>query len=61
MLTIYTKSGCLETGGIMKNLDEAEIEYAIVDISESDAARAYITSLGYTTVPVILAGQKHQQ
>ncbi|MCW2093089.1 UNVERIFIED_ORG: glutaredoxin-like protein NrdH [Rhodococcus erythropolis] len=40
-------------------LDQAGIEYDVIDITENAQARDYVMSLGYLQAPVVVAGDVH--
>lgn len=58
-ITVYTKPACVQCTATRKALDKQGISYELVDISEDPAARDFVMSLGYTSAPVVVAGEDH--
>jgi glutaredoxin-like protein NrdH len=53
--TVYTKPDCGQCDRTKEYFDSRGITYEVVDVTESDAAFAYITgALGYRQVPVVV-------
>jgi glutaredoxin-like protein NrdH len=42
-----------------RHLNKLGLDFADVDITESETAQRYVESLGYTSVPVVVAGENH--
>lgn len=59
MITLYTKPACVQCTATKKALDNAGLEYEIVDISLDDEARDYVMALGYLQAPIVVAGEDH--
>jgi glutaredoxin-like protein NrdH len=59
MITVYTKPSCPACTGTRRYLDKLEIPHEIVDLTQDAAAAAYVQSLGYSSAPVVVAGQDH--
>lgn len=55
MLTVYSKSNCMQCDATFITLDEAGIEYDVVKIDEDHEALAYVKSLGFASAPVVVA------
>jgi glutaredoxin-like protein NrdH len=58
-VTVYTKPGCVQCNATFRALDKAEIHYTVIDVATDEQALAYLQSLGYLQVPVIVAGAEH--
>jgi glutaredoxin-like protein NrdH len=58
-ITVYTKPACVQCNATYKALDKQGLTYDVVDISEDDAARDYVMSLGYLQAPVVVADDHH--
>lgn len=58
-VTVYSKPTCVQCKATYHYLDKAGIEYDKVDISETPEAAELVTSLGYSQVPVVVAGEDH--
>jgi glutaredoxin-like protein NrdH len=56
MITVYTKPGCPSCVGTMRYLERHGLNYATVDITVDPGARQYVIDLGYTSLPVVVAG-----
>lgn len=58
-ITVYTKPACVQCTATRKALDKQGISYELVDITEDPTARDFVMSLGYTSAPVVVAGDDH--
>lgn len=59
-VTVYTKPACVQCTATKKALDKAGVlGYRLVDITEDPDARDFVMSLGYTSAPVVVAGNEH--
>lgn len=57
-VTVYTKPRCVQCDHTKKRFDKRVIPYDTVDITEDDAAYAFITQgLGYQAAPVVCVGE----
>lgn len=59
MIAVYTQPGCGPCLATKRALDNAGLQYDVVDISEDDAARDYVRALGYQQAPVVVVGDDH--
>lgn len=57
-ITVYTKAACPQCKATEHYLKKAALEYQKVDVTEDPEAYDYITSLGYSSVPVVVAGDQ---
>ncbi|MFH5228210.1 glutaredoxin-like protein NrdH [Antrihabitans spumae] len=53
-ITVYTKPSCVQCTATYRALDKAGLDYTTVDISQDEAARDYVMSLGYLHAPVVI-------
>ena len=53
-ITVYTKPACVQCNATFRALDNAGIDYTVVDITEDADARDYVMALGYLQAPVIV-------
>lgn len=58
-ITVYTLPSCVQCDSTKRYLDRAELEYAVVDMSQDEAALELVKSLGYAAAPVVVAGDAH--
>lgn len=58
-ITVYSKPACVQCKATEHYLKKAELEYQKIDVTENPEAQEYVTSLGYTGVPVVVAGEDH--
>ena len=58
-ITVYSKPACVGCKATYRYLDKAGLEYDVVDVTESPEAAELVSSLGYTSVPVVVAGEDH--
>ena len=59
MITVYTKLGCGTCDATKVWLNRNKIDYIPIDIELDRHARAFVESLGYTQMPVVVAGSDH--
>lgn len=59
MITVYSKPACVQCTATRKALDKSGVEYTVIDISVDDVPRDLVFELGYTSVPVVVAGDQH--
>jgi glutaredoxin-like protein NrdH len=52
--TVYSKPACVQCNSTYKKLDKHGIAYTTVDVSEDEDAYAFVQSLGYMQVPVLV-------
>lgn len=62
--TVYSKPHCVQCDGTKRTLHKIGAEFTEVDVTESDAAREYVTEdLGYAQAPVVVVedgtGENH--
>ena len=55
-ITVYTLPSCVQCDSTKKLLDRNELEYAVIDMSQDEAALELVKSLGYAAAPVVIAG-----
>jgi glutaredoxin-like protein NrdH len=56
MITVYTTPGCGSCDATKIWLRRNKIDYEVVDIEEG---RGVVEQLGYTQLPVVVAGSEH--
>ena len=55
IVTVYSKPNCVQCTGTYRFLDNAGIEYRVVDLNETPSALEYVTEdLGYSQAPVVV-------
>lgn len=59
MITVYTTPSCPQCEMTKKMLDRKDIAYDVVDVSVDTEALEYVRSLGYSSAPVVVAGDEH--
>lgn len=59
MITVYSKPACVQCKATQRYLNKAGLDYSVVDLTTDPEAHAYVTSLGYSTAPVVVAGESH--
>jgi glutaredoxin-like protein NrdH len=59
VITVYSKPVCQACKATYRYLDKAGLEYEVVDLTEDAEAAAFVASLGYTSAPVVVAGDEH--
>jgi glutaredoxin-like protein NrdH len=58
-VTVYTQPNCAQCFTTKKHLDKLGIEHQTVDVTQDPEAHAFVTGLGYTSAPVVVAGEDH--
>lgn len=58
-ISLYTTPNCPQCRISKKMLDEAKVEYKVVDLSQDAEAMAMVKEMGYTAAPVVVAGDSH--
>lgn len=58
-ISLYTTPNCPQCRISKKMLDEAKVEYKVVDLSQDAEAMAMVKEMGYTAAPVVVAGDAH--
>ena len=56
---VYSKPACVQCTASYRALDNAKVNYTVVDLSEEPAALETIKALGYLQAPVVVAGEDH--
>lgn len=57
--TLYTKPGCQGCRMTKRYLDQHDIAYETVDVSEQPEAAQTVTDLGYMALPVVVTADGH--
>jgi len=58
-VTLYSKPACPACTGTERYLDKHHIAHDTVDLSTHPEAMAMVQSLGYSSAPVVIAGDQH--
>lgn len=58
-ITLYTKTACVQCTATKRALDQAGVQYDLVDIGEDQAARDMVVGMGHREAPVVIAGEDH--
>lgn len=58
-VTVYGKPGCAQCVASERKLNKDGTPYTKVDVSKDPEAFAFVTSLGYTQVPVTVTDDEH--
>lgn len=59
-VTIYTTPNCQQCRLTRRALDEAGVEYQVIDLTTDEAARAYVVDqLGHRQAPVVVTERDH--
>lgn len=60
-VTVYSKPNCPQCLFTVKKLAKLGVSYAVVDVTESPEALAYVMDeLGYTAAPVVVVNEDPQ-
>lgn len=58
-VTLYSKPACQQCTATKRYLDQRDIEYTILDVTEDAAAYDTVKALGYQQLPVVTVGDRH--
>lgn len=59
MVTIYSKSACMQCAATYRAFEKRGIAFNIKDVEADSAAYSYVAGLGYRQLPVVVVGDKH--
>ena len=57
MTTVYTKPSCVQCEMTKRMMDKIGVEYTIIDITQDPAALDMIMNMGFSSAPVVIAGE----
>lgn len=58
-ITVYSKPQCVQCDMTVRELDNRNIDYNLVDLTTEPQALNYVKELGYQSAPVVVAGTQH--
>jgi glutaredoxin-like protein NrdH len=58
-ITVYTKPACVQCTATARALKANGLSYRSIDLSVDAAALDNVRALGYTSAPVVIAGNEH--
>ena len=58
-ITVYTAPRCVQCRATKRKLDALGADYTEINVREDQEAHDYVTSLGCTGAPVVVAGDEH--
>lgn len=58
-VTLYAKPGCPQCEATRRQLEKDGIGYHRIDITQDAAAYELCKALGYSSAPVVVAGEQH--
>lgn len=58
-ITVYSKPACPQCEFTKRHLTKNNIPFEVVDITQDSDAREAVMALGYTSAPVVVAGDVH--
>jgi glutaredoxin-like protein NrdH len=58
-VTVYTLPSCQQCEMTKKMLVRGAVEFDVVDLSEDEQATQLVQGLGYSSAPVVIAGEHH--
>ncbi len=58
-VTVYSLPNCVQCDSTKRMLTRNNIDFDEVDMSEDAIALEMVKSLGYTSAPVVIAGEDH--
>jgi glutaredoxin-like protein NrdH len=59
MVIVYSLPSCPQCETTKSYLRKNEIAFEEIDLSEDADATAYVQSLGYSSAPIVVAGENH--
>ena len=57
MITLYTKPSCVQCDATKRALDQAGLQYRVIDLLDDEEAMGYVQSLGYRQAPVVVTDE----
>lgn len=51
---IFSSPQCVQCKATYRSLDNSQVTYKVIDVSENEAASLYVKSLGYLRAPVVI-------
>ena len=58
-ITVYGKPNCQGCAATKRQLDNAEVPYTYLDVTEDDSAADAVRALNYRSLPVVAVGDIH--
>lgn len=58
-ITVYGQPHCQGCTATRRHLARAGVKFLARDVTDSDTARAEVEALGYSSLPVVVAGDMH--
>ncbi|MGP9587229.1 glutaredoxin-like protein NrdH [Micrococcaceae sp. AOP34-BR2-30] len=58
-ITVYSKPACVQCTATLRALDDAGVEYAVIDLMEDAQALDRVRSLGHLQAPVVVTETDH--
>ena len=58
-VTVYSKPACVQCHATYRALDQAGIDYQVIDMSQDAEALEKVRALGYLQAPVIITNNDH--
>jgi glutaredoxin-like protein NrdH len=58
-VVIYTLPSCVQCDTTKRMMQKIDVAYREVDLSENEEAYQMVKALGYTSAPVVFAGEDH--
>jgi glutaredoxin-like protein NrdH len=55
-LTVFTLPECVQSTMTKRALDDAGLEYVVVDLATNEEAISTVQHLGYTATPIVIVG-----
>ena len=57
MITVYTTPNCVQCNQTKRYFDSKGVSYETVDLTQDPQAMEMVKSMGYTSAPVVVAGE----
>ncbi|MCL4068782.1 glutaredoxin family protein [Pseudomonas sp. GX19020] len=54
VITLYSRPTCVQCDATKRALDQAGLQYRVIDLTEDAEAMGYVQSLGYRQAPVVV-------
>lgn len=59
MITVYSKPGCGGCTATVQHMTKIGLEFTKVDVTTDADAAQHLIDLGYSSLPVVVAGDQH--
>lgn len=59
MIIVYSKDMCTQCDVTKKSLESKGFDFEVIDVMKDEGALNKVREMGYTSMPVVIAGEEH--